>query len=88
MAPGCVQVLRWLHHTLNSYSDQHPQGMRVICVLTKADKLNDSIETFRAGVGISSTMQQMRQCVHQEAGLPMNQVLPVVSSVNLLQCKK
>lgn len=48
--------------------------MRVICVLTQADMVDDEVKQDTANVESSVTMHQMRQCVVQKAGLPLNQV--------------
>jgi hypothetical protein len=51
--------------------------MRVICVLTKADMVDDNIKADTANLEGSVVLHQMRQCVMQKAGLPLNQVRPV-----------
>lgn len=48
--------------------------MRVICVLTQADMVDDDVKNDTANVESSVTLHQMRQCVVQKAGLPLNQV--------------
>jgi hypothetical protein len=80
-----MQVLQWLHITLQKSPDLLPQGMRVICVLTKADMVDDSVFKDTAELENSLTVHQMRQCVMQKAGLPLNQVLSVALTAALPQ---
>jgi hypothetical protein len=71
---SCLQVLRWLHTTLHKHAPLSPQGMRIICVLTKADMVDGDVHRETAHVEKSLILHQMRQCVMQKAGLPLNQV--------------
>ena len=65
---GAMQALQFLHCALS------PRGTQVLCVLTQADVVDTAIEKDVAEVEKSLTVHQMRNCVTQKTGLPLNQV--------------
>lgn len=64
----CVQVLKHLYRQLVR------KGLRMICVITKVDLVDEEVADDVACVQTSFLTHLMRQCVSQNTGLPMNQV--------------
>lgn len=71
-----LQVLKHLYRQLVR------KGLRMICVITKVDLVDEEVADDVACVQTSFVTHLMRQCVSQNTGLPMNQVHPVVNLVN------
>lgn len=61
-------MLKHLHEKLAH------QGMRMICVLTKADLVHQDIKADVCSVRHSWPMYRLRELVHKQVGLPENQV--------------
>jgi hypothetical protein len=64
----CPQVLKHLYRQLVR------KGLRMICVITKVDLVDEDVAEDVATVQTSFLTHLMRQCVSQNTGLPMNQV--------------
>jgi hypothetical protein len=74
--PACIptracfmQVLKHLYRQLVR------KGLRMICVITKVDLVDEEVSEDVACVQTSLIIHMVRQCVSQTTGLPMNQVL-------------
>jgi translation elongation factor EF-G len=65
---SAAQVLKHLYRQLVR------KGMRMICVITKVDLVDEEVAEDVAAVQTSFLTHVMRQCVSQNTGLPMNQV--------------
>lgn len=49
-------------------------GLRMLCIITKADLVDAQVEEDVAAVQHSLTIHRLRECVACETGIPMNQV--------------
>jgi hypothetical protein len=69
---SALQALQFLHTELS------PRGTRVLCVLTQADMAEAAIAQSTVNIQASVLLQKMRHCVMRKAGLPLNQVTPLL----------
>lgn len=72
-----MQVLKHLYRQLVR------KGLRMICVITKVDLVDEEVADDVACVPTSFVTHLMRQCVSQNTGLPMNQVRRPSSTLQL-----
>eukprot|EP00892_Ulva_mutabilis_P001682 jgi/Ulvmu1/11514/UM078_0003.1 len=71
-----LKALKHLHESVAH------QGMRMICILTKADQVHRSIKDNICSVRHSWPLYRLRELVAKNVGLPENQIYPVVNMVH------